>query len=202
MVGSSMEESTTVDLQAGNILYLLLAQPDRLQFMNRALIKHITDTGFSAVIISLNQPAKILLKQYRKDGIDASRIYIVDAVSKFAGGACEPHPHIRYVPNPSNLTDLGIGIIDILRKIPPEEQKCVVFDSVSTLLIYANSGSTSKFIHFIANKLKLEDVSAIFLCMEKGVDPGILSSLSVFVDKVLDCAIASAESCLKKAETP
>ena len=194
-----MEETSTVDLAGGNILYLLLAQPDRLQFMNRALIKHIIDTGFSAVIISLNQPAKILLKQYQKDGIDESRIYIVDAVSKFAGGACEPHPHVRYVPNPSNLTELGIGVIDILKKVPEKEPKCVVFDSISTLLIYSNSGSTSKFIHFIANKLKLEDVSAIFLCMEKGVDPGILSNLSVFVDKVLDCATAS-ENCLKTAE--
>ena len=61
-----------------------------------------------------------------------------------------------------------------------------MYDSVSTLLIYLSSANISKFIHFVTNKLRLMDVSGVFLAVEKGLDPILMTQLTTFVDTVID----------------
>ncbi|MCX6696425.1 MAG: hypothetical protein NTV84_02500, partial [Methanoregula sp.] len=105
--------------------------------------------------------------------------------TQYSGGVCEPNPRVKYVSNPANLTDLGIAITEMLKNIPGPD-KCILFDSVSMLLIHTPSVTASKFLHFVVNKLKLSDVSGIFLCVEKGLDPVILAEMSAVVDKIID----------------
>jgi KaiC/GvpD/RAD55 family RecA-like ATPase len=126
-----------------------------------------------------------LTKTYLREGIDISKIKVIDAVTQYSGGVCEEDPRVKYVNNPANLTDLGIAITEVLKQMP-EKKKCIMFDSVSMLLIHIPSATASKFFHFVVNKLKLSDVSGIFLCVEKGLDPVILSQMSAFVDKIVD----------------
>lgn len=180
-----MGDSGAIDLNSRTTLYLLLAKSGQIQPMNRSLIRQITGTGCTAIVISLNQPAKVLLKQYRKDGIDCSRVFIVDAVTLYAGGNCEPDPNIRCVSGPGNLTELGIGIIDILKRVPPGKTY-VILDSVSAFLIHVPGRSITKFLHIISNKLRQKDIPAVFLCLEKGTDPGVRSGISIFADKIVD----------------
>jgi hypothetical protein len=59
-------------------------------------------------------------------------------------------------------------------------------DSISTMLIYLSSLNISKFIHFVTNKLRLMDISGVFLAVEKGLDPMFVSQLTTFVDHVID----------------
>jgi KaiC/GvpD/RAD55 family RecA-like ATPase len=163
----------------------MLAPPQDIHAMNIAVMKRILGRGCTPLIITVNQPYKILTKIYLKEGIDTSKIHVIDAVTQYSGGVCEENPRVKYVNNPANLTDLGIAISEVLKQMP-ETQKCIMFDSVSMLLIHIPSATASKFFHFVVNKLKLSDVSGIFLCVEKGLDPVILSQMSSFVDKIVD----------------
>jgi hypothetical protein len=63
---------------------------------------------------------------------------------------------------------------------------CILYDSVSTMLIYLSSQNISKFIHFVTNKIRLMDISGVFLAVEKGLDPMLVSQLTTFVDIVID----------------
>jgi hypothetical protein len=54
------------------------------------------------------------------------------------------------------------------------------------MLIYLSSQNISKFIHFVTNKLRLMDISGIFLAVEKGLDPMLMTQLTTFVDTVID----------------
>ncbi|MDO9325967.1 MAG: hypothetical protein Q7T80_13540 [Methanoregula sp.] len=153
--------------------------------MNIEVMKKILARGCTPLIITVNQPVKVLKKIYLREGIDTSRIYVIDAVTQYSGGVCEQSPQVKYVNNPANLTDLGIAITEVLKHMP-ETNKCILFDSVSMLLIHIPSATASKFFHFVVNKLKLSEVSGIFLCVEKGLDPLILSQMSSFVDKIVD----------------
>jgi hypothetical protein len=168
-----------------NLLYLMLSQPDRIQAMNIAVMKKILGNGCTPLIITVNQPHKILAKIYAKEGIDPDQYYVIDTVTQYSGGACIPGPRIKYVNNPANLTDLGIAITEFLKQIP-DEKKCIMFDSVSILLIHIPTATASKFFHFVVNKLKLSGISGIFLCVDKGLDPVILSQMSAFVDRIVD----------------
>jgi hypothetical protein len=89
------------------------------------------------------------------------------------------------VNNLANLTDPGIAVTEVLKE-NAGEKVCILYDSVSTMLIYLSSPNISKFIHFVTNKLRLMDISGIFLAAEKGLDPMFVSQLTTFVDRVID----------------
>ena len=180
-----VEENELQTPDDDSLLYLLLARPESINSMNLEMIKKLQDTHCTPLVITVNQPFKILSKIYMRGGIDPEAVYAVDAVTLYSGGTPEPHPKVRYVNNPGNLTDLGIAITEIIKAMP-EGKKCILFDSVSMLLIHIPSVTAAKFLHFVINKLKLEDVSGIFLCIEKGLDPVILSQMSASVDKIVD----------------
>ena len=182
---SVVADSTTIDSADENLLYLMLAPPEDIHAMNIAVVKKMLGQGCTPLIITVNQPYKVLTKIYAKEGIDSSKFYVIDTVTQYSGGVCEENPRVKYINNPSNLTDLGIVISEIIPQLPGTK-KCIMFDSVSMLLIHTPSVTASKFFHFVVNKLKLSEVSGIFLCVEKGLDPVILSQMSSFVDKIVD----------------
>jgi len=168
-----------------SILCLVVAQPKKVHEMNLMVMKNVIRSGCTPLIVTVNKPQKILVKMYAKEAISPETYYIIDAVTQYSGGECPPNPRIKYVNNPANLTDLGIAITEIIKKMPAGK-KCILFDSVSMLLIHMPSATTSKFLHFVVNKLKLEDIHGIFLSVEKGIDPVVMSQMSTFVDRVMD----------------
>jgi KaiC/GvpD/RAD55 family RecA-like ATPase len=176
-------------------LCLLLAQPEKVNEMNVIVLKKIMASGCTPLIVTVNKPNKVLAKVYAKEGISPESYYVIDAVTQYSGGEPVPGPRVKYVNNPANLTDLGIAITEILKQMPAGK-KCILFDSVSMLLIHIPSATASKFLHFVVNKLKLSDVSGIFLCVEKGLDPVILSQMSAFVDNILDYDKTASVQCL------
>ena len=182
---TTVQEIDLVTKEDESYLYLLLAQPESINSMNLAMIKKLQGNHCIPLVVTVNQPFKILSKIYKAGGIDTESIYTVDAVTLYSGGDVASNLKVRYVNNPGNLTDLGIAITEILKTMP-EGKKCILFDSVSMLLIHIPSVSAAKFLHFVINKLKLSDVSGIFLCVEKGVDPMVIAQMSASVDKIVD----------------
>jgi hypothetical protein len=180
-----MEDIQALDLSTDTQLYLLLSAPHDINSMNLQVIKKILASKCTPLIISLNQPSRVLIKSYAKEGIAPDQFYVIDAVTHYSGGATTPNAQIRYVNHPADLTGLGIAITEFLHQIP-SPRKCIIFDSVSMLLIHIPSATASKFLHFVVNKLKISEVSGIFLCVENGLDPAILAQMSAFVDKIVN----------------
>ncbi|PKG31179.1 MAG: hypothetical protein CW742_14740 [Methanoregula sp.] len=177
------------------MLCLLVAQPENISNMNLMVIKKILDAQCTPLIVSVNKPYKVLAKVYLKEGISPESYYVIDAVTQYSGGATPPIPRVKYVNTPANLTDLGIAITEGLKQMP-QGRKCIIFDSVSMLLIHIPSATASKFLHFVVNKLQLSDVSGIFLSVEKGLDPVVMSQMSAFVDHIMDYDQAQKNPCL------
>ncbi|WP_292369607.1 DUF7504 family protein [Methanoregula sp. UBA64] len=179
-----MTNNGGLDLTTDTRLYLLLSNPQDINSMNIMVVKKSLSEGCTPLIVSINRPGQVLTKSYAKEGISRDQYYVVDAVTHYSGGTAISDPHIRYVNQPSDLTGLGIAITELLKEIPAQK-KCIIFDSVSMLLIHIPTATASKFLHFVVNKLKLSDVSGIFLCVENGIDPLIFSQMSAFVDRIV-----------------
>jgi hypothetical protein len=175
-------------------LCLLLAQPENIPAMNLIVMKKMLESNCIPLIVTVNKPCRVLSKMYAKEGISPDSYYVIDAVTQYSGGECTPGAKIRYVSNPSNLTDLGIAITELLKQMPAGK-KCIMFDSVTMLLIHIPSVTASKFLHFVVNKLKLSDVSGVLLCAEKGLDPAILAQMSSIVDHITDFEKAGTSLC-------
>jgi len=178
-----------------SMLCLLVAQPENVGDMNLMVIKKILESRCTPLIVTVNKPYKVLTKVYAKDGINPESYYVIDAVTQYSGGVCPPTPRVKYVNSPANLTDLGIAITEVIKQMP-DGKKCIIFDSVSMLLIHIPSVTASKFLHFVVNKLQISDISGIFLSVEKGLDPLVMSQMSAFVDHVMDYDQAQKSPCL------
>lgn len=189
-----MDDSTALPGSEQSSLCLLLVSADKVNDTNLSIVRRIQQSGCTPLIVTVNKPYKILVKMYAKEGINPDSFYVIDAVTKYSGGECTPHPRVRYVNMPSNLTDIGIGVTELIKKMP-EGKKCIIFDSVSMLLIHSPSVTTSKFLHFLVNKLNLSDISGVFLCVEKGLDPAIIEQMKAFVDHIVDMDSAQTFPC-------
>jgi hypothetical protein len=178
-------ETLAGDISRGENLVLCLTTADRLKQDNIDIVKTMAGKGYHLIIITMNQPSEVLKKNYERVGIDISGLSFIDAITGYAIGTKPPAEQgVRFISNPSNLTDLGIAITGALGEFS-DKRPCILFDSVSTMLIYLPSANISKFIHYISNRLRLIDTPGIFLAVAKGLDPMMISNLSTFMDDIL-----------------
>jgi hypothetical protein len=167
-------------------IYLCLTSAERLRENSSGIIRSLLARGYVVIVVTTNQPYAILKKAYEKDGIDLSRVGFIDAITRYAVGEVPVGAKgVRFTSSPSDLTQLGIAISDSLKDMGGRKA-AILLDSVSTMLIYLPSTNLSKFIHYISSKLKILDMAGIFLAVEDGLDPTLLSQLTTFVDQVVN----------------
>ena len=167
-------------------IFLVLSSPAHARERDIEIIKEISSLGYHTIIISTNFPYSILIKLYRDAGVDPGSVSFIDSVTRTSIGHAEDIPGVvHFINNPGDLTDLGIAVTEAL-KDQSGKKVCILYDSISTMLIYLSSANISKFIHFVTNKLRLMRFSGIFIVVEKGLDPDVLTQLTMFVDTVID----------------
>jgi hypothetical protein len=95
--------------------------------------------------------------------VDLSKVSFFNAVTRKSIGTAENIPRIvRFINNPANLTDMEIALTDVLKE-HSGKWVCILYDSISTMLVYLSSPNIYRFIHFITSKIRLMDISGIFL---------------------------------------
>lgn len=167
-------------------LYLVLSQATAMRQTNVEIVKEVTATGATVRVITTNQPSMVLRRLYLQEGIDREHVRFIDAITKYAiGKVPKDAENVVFVKSPDDLTDMGIAITRILKE-GGGKGVFVLFDSISTMLIYLSSTNISRFIHFVTSKLKIAGIAGVFLTVEKGLDPLLLSQLTTFVDEVVD----------------
>ncbi len=147
-----------------------MSAPDHLKINNIEIIRFLIQNNNSVIIVTTNQPYSALLASYMKNDLDISKIQFIDAITKYAiGKVPSEQKNCRFVSNPSNLTELGIAITEVLNAFS-REKPCNI----------------SKFIHFVTSKLRLLESPGVFLAVEKGLDPLLMTQLTTYVDAVID----------------
>ncbi len=166
-------------------LFLVFSNAADLREKNIEIVKTVTESGYYAIIVTSSQPYSVLKKSYEREQINMNSIFFIDTITKYAlGHASEDYSNVNFLNRPGDLTNIGIAINNQLIIIP-EEKVCVIFDSVSTMLIYVSPTNLAKFLHYITNKLRLLEIKGIFLAVNKGLDPEFQVQLSTFVDTVI-----------------
>ncbi len=176
----------SINMSGEKKLYLVMSPADKLKANNIEIIRQLVSMNYPVLIVTTNQPYATLVNSYASSGLDISKISFIDAISKYALGKFPPDAkNCRFVNNPANITDLGIAITEVLSRFP-DKKPCILFDSISTMLIYIPSINISKFIHFVTSKLRLLNSQGVFLAAEKSLDPLLMTQLITFVDEVID----------------
>jgi len=169
-----------------SVILLYLSDPREVRASNTKIIQEAENAGYSTVVITTNFPASILEKLYAKNNLNLENIFFVDAITVYSlGSKANNDEHHLMIKNPADLTSLGIAVTEMLKKTD-DKKTFILFDSVSTMLIYLPSIKITRFIHYLANKLRQTNKSGAFLAVDGGLDPMLLTQISTFVDYVID----------------
>lgn len=163
------------------ILVLIIPNKD-YQKRVTDLTKDIAKLSEKICYVSLNKPYKTLLKNFTDAGIDTTKFIFIDAITKTA----EMPPVVEnceFVSSPGALTELSLAISNTLET---KGVNLIVFDSLSTMLVYEDENIVTKFVHSLMAKIRVMGCRGIFTCLKQDSDTVLLKDVNMFADKIID----------------
>ncbi|MGC8993464.1 MAG: DUF7504 family protein [Candidatus Aenigmatarchaeota archaeon] len=146
----------------------------------------IKEKKFSGIYITVNKPYFDLIKYLKENGISTENIFFIDAISKSVSKEIKMTDNCLFIPSPSHLTDLGIALTEALENMENKENKFLLLDSISTLLIYNNFETVAKFIHFIISRLRVFGLIGLIVSIEKLLDEKMINILIEMCDEAIE----------------
>lgn len=156
-----------------NILVLLIPKNKYAEYLET--IVGLIGTK-SLCYVSLNRPLDSLpfLKNNKK-----SDLIVIDAVST---GFSKKEFTVFPVSSPRALTQINIAINKAVKKGTTK----VVFDSLSTFLVYEDSATVIKFSHSVITDVRSSKTKCLFIALKEDTETELVKDLSMFVDKVIE----------------
>lgn len=166
---------------------LLLVDPANFAKVNLELVKlFISKPKKTGIYITSNKSASYLLHSLEIAEIDSSNVFFIDAISHEEGTPEVAGKNFFYVDAPNDLVELSMKIDEVFEGIKDKKEVFVIFDSISTMLIYNGKESVEKFVHSIVGRFQKWKVKGILLMVKTEDQKGVIDSISQFCDKTLD----------------
>lgn len=143
------------------------------------LVKVIHSRQVKGIYVTLNKPYKTLKNQYEKDGVDTKALFFIDGITDMVE---ETEDHI----NVGSVQDLSSLSIAISKVVSASKEKCfLLFDSLSTLLVYNDPKTVARFAHILTSKLRGWDLQGILLSVAMEQERDVIAQLTQFCDKTI-----------------
>ena len=181
---TSLEKSVYLDeINDTDILLLLSNAGTYSQTSIDVLQQFVNKRNMPGVYVSFSKPYDTL-KKTLKDIIDLELVTFIDGMTMTTIGRSEQREGCFYLSSLTNLSELGIAISQAVKSVPGEK-KFILIDSLSTLFIYNNKDSVSKFMHYIIGNLRMWGVCGILLSLDREIDKDFFEQLSLFCDVLI-----------------
>ncbi len=145
------------------------------------LIRRTSNQHNKIVYVTLNEIYSSLILHIKKLGANPKKFFFVDAVTMTASREITKHDNCIFVSSPNSLVELSLAIT---RALNSEKPDAMIFDSISTLLIYEKEVTVTKFIHSLIGKIKAAGVSTYFTALEGDSQTESVKDLTMFMDNV------------------
>ncbi|MEK6983588.1 MAG: hypothetical protein AABX33_03365 [Nanoarchaeota archaeon] len=146
------------------------------------IVKSLAQRFNRILYVSVNRPAEILVEVVNEMGIDAQKFLFVDAVNKEVKGR-SANSHFIYITSPKNFKEFEMELNKVLDN---EKFECLIFDSLSTLLIYQDESTVTKFTHDITKRIIDGHSNCTLPCLLEDVNSALVKDIAMFVDKVVE----------------
>lgn len=171
-------------IEDGEIVLILTSAEKYLSTTTTILKSMLNEKGYKCLYVTINRPYKVLVNILKKNGILTENIFFIDLISRLTRTAVDGVSDCLFIESPDSLTELSIAISESVKNMPGDK-KLMFLDSLSTLLVYNQSGTVTKFAHFLFSKMKTEGVETIILSLEKEMEEKMTDQIAMFVDKVI-----------------
>jgi len=164
---------------------LFLASPIEYMAQNLELLREfVNNRSMAGIYITVNRPYASLVSLLKTEKIDTSRMFFIDLITKTLGDRPARTDNCIFMGSATNLTDLSVAISQAV-SASADEKKFIFLDSLSTMLLYNEAGTISKFSHFLTSRLREWNVDGVFISLDTQSDKELTASLSQFCDRVV-----------------
>lgn len=144
------------------------------------LIRQLAEDYSGICYVTLNKQAYLFAKNLEDKNINASKFLFIDTASK--ASKLKELENCIYISSIFALNELSIAITLTIEK---RKFDIMVFDSLSTMLIYHDIMNITKFVHNLIGKLREVNCGAIFTCLEADAESPLIKDLGMLVDKIV-----------------
>ncbi|MBU0532567.1 hypothetical protein KKB44_03675 [Candidatus Micrarchaeota archaeon] len=136
----------------------------------------------TTTIICGNASPEDIINKASTIGIDVSKVYFIDCYSATLGQKKESTENITVIDGPSALNDISLALNEAIKRSSGKRMR-VVFDTLSTFILYNSQDSMRKFLSVIAGRLKSANATTLYLIDEGVHDKQVLSLIETGMDK-------------------
>ena len=163
-----------------NQIIVFVVSPKGFSKQLQNITKSLAGQKKGICYVSLNKPFTSIKTGLEKMKIDASNLYFIDAVSSKVSSV-EPDKKTIFVSSPQALTEISIAIN---KGIGLWKADAVLFDSLSTLLVYEGASSVIRFVHSVTNSLRVKGLTCVFTILKPDLKDELAKDIGMFADSI------------------
>jgi KaiC/GvpD/RAD55 family RecA-like ATPase len=138
----------------------------------------------AAFIICGNSSPDDIMKKASNMGIDLSNVHFIDCYTSTLGRETpQSSEKVTVVPGPSALNDISLALNEAMRLAQGKRMR-LVFDTLSTFVLYNPRDSIKKFLSVIEGRLRSANATVLYLVDEGVHDKQLLSLIEHGMDGI------------------
>jgi KaiC/GvpD/RAD55 family RecA-like ATPase len=149
------------------------------------------NAGEGSVIVTTRDSADRVVADYRSllETPDETPFGVVDCVTQHQGRSVQDSPTVKYASSPVDMTGIGIKFSEYVEEFYSGrglERNRVMFDSLSTLLMYADLQTVFRFMHVFTSRIESADALGIYTIESTAHDGEAMNTLKQLFDGVVE----------------
>lgn len=154
-----------IEVVKGKGIYIIVPKPSDYNEVDMILISYLTKKlQFPGIFVSLNTEYFKILEMMKMKGIDTSKLFFIDAVSKMTNKTIKNNDTTSFISSPGSLTELSLLLNNLINT---GKFKFLFLDSLSTLLIYNDLKTAEQFSHYLVSRLRNSNTIGIITSIAK-----------------------------------
>ena len=161
-----------------NILYKVVSEA----LENKKVVLFITTDYFPKHIEDLMKKNNTVIEKYKKEGY----LKFIDCYSAQVNDVLVNNNIVKMISGPLALNDISVALAEFENYFYKKNmEQYVIFQSLSTLLIYSTPEAIERFIHVIIARTKNTN-SSIFFTLEQGMhDNKVIAGIEHLMDGII-----------------
>ena len=135
--------------------------------------------------MTVSKPYNTIINILNKSGIKTDRIFFIDCITSLSTSSSVMRAGNCVFCQPQALTNISIALTNAIESLPKDNDKLLILDTLSTLMLYNEAGTVTRFAHVLTGKLRAWGVKSIILTLEEETDKKIIAQLGQFCDKTI-----------------
>ncbi|MFH1663740.1 MAG: ATPase domain-containing protein [archaeon] len=168
-------------------IVLILSDEKKYLETNLKILNILTNKlNEKGIYVTINRPFNSLIELLESNKIKTKNIFFIDAITMTVVGEAKEVPNCLFINSPNSLTELGIALGEAFKAMKETTDRFIFLDSLSTLLIYNQSQSVTKFAHFLTGRMREWKIKGVLISLQKNVDERLIAQVSQFCDRIIE----------------